>query len=67
MTAGYDHSIKFWDVNSGLPSMQITIDSPATQVNKLAVTTDRKYLGVAAHNIVKVYEIPEPGSGKVIN
>lgn len=43
--------------------MQITIDSPATQVNKLAVTTDRKYLGVAAHNIVKVYEIPEPGSG----
>ena len=47
--------------------MQITIDSPATQVNKLAVTTDRKYLGVAAHNIVKVYEIPEPGSGQVIN
>ena len=28
---------------------------------------DRKYLGVAAHNTVKVYEIPEPGSGKVIN
>ena len=30
VTAGYDHSVKFWDVNSGLPSMQITIDSPAT-------------------------------------
>ena len=63
VTAGYDHSVKFWDVNSGLPSMQITVDSPATQVNKLAVTIDRKYLGVAAHNLVKVYEIPEAGSG----
>ena len=30
VTAGYDHSVKFWDVNSGLPQMQITIDSPAT-------------------------------------
>ena len=47
--------------------MQITIDSPATQVNKLAVTADRKYLGVAAHNLIKVYEIPEAGSGSVIN
>ena len=50
VTAGYDHSVKFWDVNSGLPHMQITIESPATQVNKLAVTADRRHLGVAAHN-----------------
>ena len=67
VTAGYDHTIKFWDVNPGLPSMQITIDSPATQVNKLAVTADRKYLGVAAHNQVKVYEIPEAGFSQAIN
>ena len=63
MTAGYDHAIKFWDVNSGLPQLQINIDSPQTQVNKLALTADRKYLGVAAHNIVKVYEIPAFGQG----
>jgi WD40 repeat protein len=26
-------------------------------VNKLVITPDRKYLGVAAHNFVKVYDI----------
>ena len=31
------------------------------------MTQDRKYLGVAAHNLVKVYEIPEAGSGQVLN
>jgi len=54
-TAGYDHSIKFWDVNSGLPTTQITYNE--SHVNKLAITADRKYIGVAAYNVVKVYEL----------
>ena len=54
-TAGYDHSIKFWDVTSALPITQIAY--PASHINKLVITADRKYLGVAAYNIVKVYEI----------
>ena len=33
------------------------------KTTKLVVTTDCKYLGVTAFNIVKVYEIKEPGSG----
>ena len=55
MTAGYDHTIKFWDVTSGLPTTSISY--PESHINKLAITNDRKYLGVAAYNIVKVYEI----------
>jgi target of rapamycin complex subunit LST8 len=54
-TAGYDHSIKFWDVSSGLPTTSIAY--PESQINKIAITNDRKYLGVAAHQVVKVYEI----------
>ena len=64
-TAGYDHTIKFWDVNSGLPSMQITMDAPQTQINKLAVTADRKYIGVASHNLVKVYDVSNYATGGV--
>ena len=54
-TAGYDHSIKFWDANSGLCRRSITY--PDSQINRLAITPDRKYLGVAAHNVVKIYDI----------
>ena len=31
------------------------------------MTADRKYLGVAAHNLVKVYEIPVAGLSQGIN
>jgi G protein beta subunit-like protein len=54
-TGGYDHSIKFWDINSGL--CKRSINYPDSHINRLVVTPDRKYLGVAAYNIVKVYEI----------
>ena len=64
-SAGYDHTVKFWDVNSGLPSMQIAIESPQTQVNKLALTADRKYMGIATHNLVKVYDISNYAVGGV--
>ena len=53
-TAGYDHSIKFWDVNTGMSTTSIAY--PDSHINKLAITNDRKYIGVAAHQIVKVYE-----------
>ena len=41
------------------------MDSPATQINKLAVTADRKYIGIAAHNLVKVYDISNYQMGGV--
>lgn len=31
------------------------------------MTADRKYLGVAAHNVVKVFEIPESGFSKIVS
>ena len=39
------------------------MDSPATQINKLAVTADKKYIGIAAHNLVKVYDITNYAGG----
>lgn len=57
MTAGYDHQIKFWDVASGLPTQSIPFND--SHINKMAITADRRYLGVAAHNIVKVFRISD--------
>lgn len=54
-TAGYDHSIKLWDVNNGVCRRSINL--PEHHINKLVISPDRKYLGVAAYNIIKVYEI----------
>jgi target of rapamycin complex subunit LST8 len=54
-TGGYDHTIKFWDANSGLCRRSIAL--PELPVNRLTITPDRKYLGVAAYNVVKVYDI----------
>ena len=54
-TAGYDHCIKFWDAFSG--ACRKSINYPESQINKLAITADKKYLGVAAHNVVKVYDL----------
>lgn len=54
-TAGYDHSIKFWDVNNGICRRSINL--PDYQINRLVITPDRKYLGVAAYNFVRVYDI----------
>jgi len=54
-TAGYDHQIRFWDLPSGLVKFNIVFND--SQINNLVISADRKYLGVAAHNIVKIYDI----------
>lgn len=55
ITGGYDHSIKFWDIHGSV--VKRSISYPDSQINKLTITPDKKYLGVAAYNTVKLYEI----------
>ena len=54
-TAGYDHTIRFWDASSGLTKQ--TIEYGGTQINKMTLSNDGKYLAVAAHNVVKVFDL----------
>ena len=63
-TAGYDHVIRFWDASSGLT--KTSIEFPNTQVNKMTLSNDGKYLAVAAHNLVKVFDLsPESFASEV--
>ncbi|KAL1918960.1 uncharacterized protein VTP21DRAFT_2341 [Calcarisporiella thermophila] len=55
VTAGYDHTIRFWEALSGICSR--TIQHPDSQVNKLAISPDRRYLAAAGNPHVRLYDI----------
>ena len=44
-TAGYDHTIRFWEAPSGV--CYHTIQFSESQVNRLVITPDRKLLAAA--------------------
>ncbi|KAK9450267.1 WD40-repeat-containing domain protein [Limtongia smithiae] len=54
-SAGYDHTIRFWEALSGI--CQRTIQHTDSQVNRLAITPDKRFLAAAGKSSVKLYEI----------
>lgn len=60
VTAGYDHTIRFWEAWSGVCSH--TIQHPDSQVNRLAISPDKKLLAAAGHNNVRLYDCHPDGS-----
>ncbi|KAG5366985.1 Target of rapamycin complex subunit LST8 [Yarrowia sp. B02] len=54
-SSSYDNTIKFWEALSGICSR--TIQHPDSQVNRLAITPDKRYLAAAGGNTVRLYDI----------
>ncbi|OIW28999.1 WD40 repeat-like protein [Coniochaeta ligniaria NRRL 30616] len=54
-TAGYDHTIRFWEALSGICSR--TIQHPDSQVNRLCISPDKRFLAAAGHHNVKLFDI----------
>jgi target of rapamycin complex subunit LST8 len=54
-TAGYDHTIRFWEALSGICSR--TIQHPDSQVNRLCISPDKRYLAAAGHHTIKLFDI----------
>jgi len=54
-TAGYDHTIRFWEALSGICSR--TIQHPGSQVNRLCITPDKRFLAAAGSDSVKLYDL----------
>ncbi|KXH51626.1 rapamycin complex subunit LST8 target [Colletotrichum nymphaeae SA-01] len=52
---GYDHTIRFWEALSGICSR--TIQHPDSQVNRLCISPDKRFLAAAGHHTVKLYDI----------
>ncbi|KAH8693282.1 quinon protein alcohol dehydrogenase-like superfamily [Talaromyces proteolyticus] len=63
-TAGYDHTIRFWEALSGICSR--TLQHPDSQVNRLCITPDKRYLAAAGHTNVKLYDIKSSNPNPVM-
>lgn len=63
-TAGYDHTIRFWEALSGICSR--TIQHPDSQVNRLCISPDKRYLAAAGHHSVKLYDIKSTNPNAIL-
>ncbi|KAH6639876.1 quinon protein alcohol dehydrogenase-like superfamily [Boeremia exigua] len=63
-TAGYDHTIRFWEALSGICSR--TIPHPDSQVNRLCISPDKRYLAAAGHHTVKLYDIKSTNPNAIL-
>jgi len=56
VTAGYDHSIRFWEATTGVCVR--TIPHNESQVNKLEISADKVLLAAAGNPLIKIYDVP---------
>jgi len=64
-TAGYDHTIRFWDAPSGI--CHRTLQYPDSQVNQLEITPDKRFLAAAGNPHVRLYDIHSNNPQPVMN
>jgi WD40 repeat protein len=61
-TAGYDHTIRFWEATSGI--CYRTLQYADSQVNKLEITAEKQYVAAAGNSQVRLFEVnsndPQP-------
>ncbi|KAI9849302.1 MAG: TOR complex subunit lst8 [Sclerophora amabilis] len=63
-TAGYDHTIRFWEALSGICSR--TIQHPDSQVNRLCISPDKRFLAAAGRHAVKLFDIKSTNPNSVL-
>lgn len=56
---------RFWEALSGICSR--TIPHPDSQVNRLAISPDKRYLAAAGHHTVKLYDIKSTNPAAVLS
>mmetsp|Transcript_9653 Transcript_9653/g.40418 ORF Transcript_9653/g.40418 Transcript_9653/m.40418 type:complete len:311 (-) Transcript_9653:111-1043(-) len=61
-TAGYDHTVRFWEATRGI--CYRTLQYADSQVNKLEITPDKRYLAAAGNPHIRLFEVntsnPQP-------
>ncbi|EPZ35592.1 WD repeat-containing protein wat1 [Rozella allomycis CSF55] len=56
-TAGYDHTIRFWEALSGMCIH--TVQHPESQVNSLAISPDKRFVIAAGNPHIRMYDITQ--------
>lgn len=54
VTAGYDHSIKYWNVLEG--TCIHSIQHNESHINRLAISNDKRFLAVAGNPCIRLYD-----------
>ena len=54
-TAGYDHTIRFWEATRGV--CYRTLQHQDSQVNKLEISPDKQILAAAGNPTIKIFEV----------
>ncbi|PVU87448.1 hypothetical protein BB559_006049 [Furculomyces boomerangus] len=64
VTAGHDHSIRMWDALKS--SCTRTIQYNDSQINRIALSPDKRYLAVAGNPHVKLYDVFSPSQNPIL-
>ncbi|XP_064607066.1 target of rapamycin complex subunit lst8-like [Liolophura sinensis] len=64
-TAGYDHTIRFWQARSGI--CHRTVQHPDSQVNALDITPDKQLIAAAGYQRIRMYDLNSNNPNAVIN
>lgn len=64
-TAGYDHTIRFWEAPTGV--CYRTLQFPDSQVNKLEIAPDARSLLAAGNPHLKVFDITSSNSSPILS
>ncbi|KAF8969925.1 WD40-repeat-containing domain protein [Flammula alnicola] len=62
VTGSYDHEIRFWEAWSGICSRTIPRTGESGQVNRLAISHDKRFLAAAIHKKLVLYDIASTSS-----
>ncbi|KIM49263.1 hypothetical protein M413DRAFT_438434 [Hebeloma cylindrosporum] len=62
VTGSYDHEIRFWEAWSGICSRTIPRTGESGQVNRLAISHDKRFLAAAIHKKILIYDIVSTAS-----
>ncbi|CAL1705002.1 unnamed protein product [Somion occarium] len=62
VTGSYDHEIRFWEAWSGICSRTIPRTGETGQINRLAISPDKRLLAAGIHKKVCIYEIANPSA-----
>lgn len=64
-TAGYDHTIHFWQAHSGV--CQRSFQHPTSQVNDMEIAPNRQWLAAAGFQHIRMYDILSNNPNPVVN
>jgi G protein beta subunit-like protein len=64
-TAGYDHTIRFWEASNGICVR--TLQHPDSQVNRIAITSNKQFLAAAGNPSVRLFEVATQGGSSQLS